>query len=173
MESVFRIGEIVAQTVAEKLTEQMADTAGRFQEAFEPIVWRLDEAVRSAKKIAKENYKTPKTGKPTSKKKGRDGDSSPPDSSSSSSDDDPVDWGDGQSDDGSTRSDSSNSILRGMEYSTRKKHRNTKGEPRKMSTLTPPVIKKPKDGEAHLQPCTLSQRLLLVRYSLQSSRWSR
>ena len=176
MDSMFRMSEIVAQTVAQKLSVQMADTAGKFQEAFEPFGRKLDEVVKSAKKITKESFKTPKAGKPTSKKKDSSGYFSPPGSSSSSSSDNESDGsGSGRSDNGSTKSDSSNSILRGMEFSTRKRYPKSKGEARRMSTLTPPVMKKTKHGGSptimYVKAETPSNALQLTKLSVETVTW--
>ena len=105
------MSEMIAQSVADGITE-----------VFDPIGRQLQEVVKSAKKMAKESFKTPKPSKPTTRKRYHSGGWSPPGSSSSSSNASSSgelnENRDNVSDDDS--SSSSNSILRGMEYSTRR-----------------------------------------------------
>ena len=177
-DSVFRMSELVAQSVADKLAEQSREATDRLEGIFGPIDKHLREVVKSAKKSSKEKYKTPGTSKPTAKKKGKFGDSDPSGSSSSSasdSDNDPFGHDDIPSDSESNKSDSTISILRGMEYSTRKKHHKSRGEGRRMSTLTPPVMKKTREGNSptimYVKAETPANALQLSKLSVEAVTW--
>ena len=163
LESAYQMSEMIAQSVADGITE-----------VFDPIGRQLQEVVKSAKKMAKDSFKTPKPSKPTSRTRHHSGDWSPPGSSSSSSNASSSgelnENRDNVSDDDS--SSSSNSILRGMEYSTRKKTSKTKGEARRMTVLPPPVTKKARDDGTptimYVKPETLSDAIQLKRLTVES-----